>query len=251
MKRLLAAGSGPIYQLGKAFRDGEVGARHNPEFTLLEWYRPGFTLAELMDEVAALVRECLRDARDGGSVTAVQCRAYSELMGEVLDVDVQRATTGELASAAARYSDITGLSLSRDAWLDLLMTHAVEPALCGRGMVFVFDYPASQAALARCIERGGVTVADRFELYLDGMEIANGYRELLDAGELRRRAEADNEQRRCAGQAQRDADPRLLAALAAGMPDCAGVALGVDRLLMYLRGADRVEEVLPFDWQRC
>jgi lysyl-tRNA synthetase class 2 len=131
------------------------------------------------------------------------------------------------------------------------MSHAVEPSLASEGLVFVFDYPASQAALARCVERDGRPVADRFELFYEGVELANGYRELRDAPTHRQRAAEDNRRRLRAGQAPRELDPRLLAALEHGLPDCSGVALGVDRLLMRLLGARRLDEVLPFSWARA
>ena len=157
MKRLLAAGSGPIYQLGRAFRDGEVGPRHNPEFLLLEWYRPGFDLEALMAEVAALLARCL-----GRSDYRVH--RYRDLFLRHLDLDPQLADRAALAQAAAARMDCGDLALDRDGWLDLLLSHCIEPLLAREGLVFVTDYPASQAALARSAERGGVTVAERFEL---------------------------------------------------------------------------------------
>jgi len=243
MKRLLADGSGAIYQLGKVFRDGEVGGRHNPEFTMLEWYRPGWNLDELIAEVGALVSACL------GAQLWETC-SYRELFLNLLDIDPLTATREALARAAGERVDTTGLALDRDGWLDLLMSHCVEPALAGRGMVFVCDYPASQAALARIVERDGQRVAQRFELFADGIELANGYRELLDPEQLRQRAQADNQRRRQAGQEERQLDPRLVEAMQAGLPDCSGVALGVDRLLMLKLGAATISEVLPFDWSR-
>jgi lysyl-tRNA synthetase class 2 len=244
MKRLLAAGSGAIYQLGKAFRDGEYGARHNPEFTMLEWYRPDFQLSELIEEVAALVCLCL-------GRTDWQVASYRDLFLEILAIDPWSASNEELAAAAAARLDLAALDLDRDGWLDLLMSHCVEPALQNRGLQFVCDYPASQAALARCAERNGRAVAERFELYVDGMELANGYCELLDADELERRAAQDNRRRRESGQEERELDPRLLAAMRGGLPQCSGVALGVDRLLMRALGEERLSAVVPFDWSRA
>jgi lysyl-tRNA synthetase class 2 len=247
MKRLLSAGSGPIYQLGKAFRAGEHGSRHNPEFTLLEWYRPGYTLDDLMEEVSALVRACLGE-RTPVSETRL---TYSEAVAAATGLDPNRAGLAELQAAAAAHSDTAGLDLDRDAWLDLLMTHAVEPGLRGCGLVFIHAYPPSQAALARCTERGGESVAERFELYLDGIELANGYRELLDPQVLTGRADSDNRKRRAAALEERTLDPRLVAAMEAGLPDCSGVALGVDRLLMAITGAASLDEVMPFSWDRA
>lgn len=244
MKRLLAAGSGPIYQLGKAFRDDEVGKRHNPEFTLLEWYQPGYALGELIAEVAALVCHCL-GRRDW------QILEYQTLFLDVLGVDPWTVAADDLAALARGQLDVGQLQLDRDGWLDLLMSHCIEPALAGRGLVFVTDYPPSQAALARCVPRGQRVVAERFELYADGMELANGYRELVDADELAHRAAADNALREQRGQARRELDPNLLAAMRVGLPECSGVALGVDRLLLGRLKANTLGEVMPFDWTRC
>ncbi|WOJ92601.1 EF-P lysine aminoacylase EpmA [Congregibacter variabilis] len=244
MKRLLAAGSGPIYQLGKAFRDGEIGAKHNPEFTLLEWYRPGFTLQQLMSEVGELVCECLD--RDRWDIIS-----YRALFEEVLSVDPWTVTVAQLKELAAKQLDIGQLELDHDGWLDLLMSHVLEPVLAHQGLQFVCDYPPSQAALARCSVRNGQTVAERFELYVDGIELANGYRELLDAKELMARAASDNERRQLSGQEPRVLDSRLVDAMLEGLPDCSGVALGVDRLLMAKLGADRLSAVMPFDWTRA
>jgi lysyl-tRNA synthetase class 2 len=247
MKRLLGAGSGDIYQLGKAFRDGEAGSRHNPEFTLLEWYRVGMPVADLMDEVADLVLACLPRA---AGVRTAGVYSYRELFLERLAIDPFEADDDALAQLARREVDVGPLDLTRDAWLDLLLTHCIEPALAERGLVFITDYPPSQAALARTAQRGGTAVAERFELYVDGVELANGYAELTDADELVARAQRDNDHRAAAGQEQRDLDPRLVAALRAGLPACSGVALGVDRLLMLRLGARSLAEVMPFSWPR-
>lgn len=243
MKRLLAAGSGAIYQLGKAFRDGEAGARHNPEFTMLEWYRPGYSLDDLIGEVGELVATYL-ERNEWRTVT------YRELFLNTLSLDPLLADTASLAAAAARATDVAGLELDRDGWLDLLMTHCIEPALKNEGMVFVRDYPASQAALARVEEHDGQQVASRFELYVDGMELANGYYELLDAEEHVARAERDNTIRHSADQPARELDPLFHKALQSGLPECSGVALGVDRLLMLQLGAKSVDEVMAFAWGR-
>ena len=244
MKRLLANGSGDIYQLGKVFRYGEEGGRHNPEFTMLEWYRLGFSLDDLIDEVRQLVSDVL-----GISSSAIYC--YRDLFREVLDLDPFTASTPALAQCAREHVDLAAESLSRDDWLDLLMSHCVEPALCGKGLVFVRDYPPTQAALARCSGAGDDRVAERFELYVDGLELANGYHELCDPVELQRRAAADNARRRALGREPRQLDGRLVAAMEAGLPDCSGVALGVDRLFMLQRGERRIGDVLPFAWERA
>jgi len=243
MKRLLAAGSGPIYQIAHAFRDDEQGRWHNPEFTLLEWYRPGLDLDSLMAEVADLVLPLLGWQRS-------QRFRYRDIFRETLSLDPFTATDAELAAAARRCVDTGDMTGERDLWLDLLMTHAIEPALAGQGVVFIHDYPASQAALARCRWVDGVEVAARFEVYIDGVELANGFHELADAGEQLRRFAADNRVRRERGLPEREPDAYLLAALNAGLPDCSGVALGLDRLLMVMCRAPQLSAVMPFDWQR-
>jgi len=243
MKRLLAAGSGPIYQVCKAFRAGEAGRRHNPEFTMLEWYRPGFDQHQLMSEVAALVRLTL--GRD-------QHRAFSyrELFLNFLDIDPFTASVQALVECGRRSVDTAIDSTDRDLWLDLLLSHCIEPQLAGLGLVFVYDYPASQAALARLRPEGDLLLAERFELYVDGMELANGYCELTDPLEQAQRFQCDQQRLADSGKDPRAADPRLLAAMEQGLPACAGVALGLDRLLMLQTGAGHIGEVLSFDWSR-
>ncbi len=246
MKRLLAAGSGPIYQLCKVFRDGESGRLHNPEFTLLEWYRPGFDHHRLMDEVEQLVQWVLPEAQP------VRRISYRELFEQLLGLNPHDATAGQLRNLALQQGvpGIEQLELPhRDAWLDLLMTHCIEPAL-GAGLCFVYDYPASQAALAR-VRPGDPPVAERFELYIDGIEVANGFHELADAAEQRRRFEQDLQARSEAGQPLVPMDELLLAALARGLPDCAGVALGIDRLLMRAIGATHIDQVIAFPLTRA
>jgi lysyl-tRNA synthetase class 2 len=244
MKRLLAAGSGPVFQITKAFRDGEAGSRHNPEFTLLEWYRPGYDHHRLMAEVAALICHCLGDRPE-------QRITYRQLFLDCLGLDPFTASVEELQAFARARIEVGALAGDRDFWLDLLLSHLIEPQLSRRGICFVYDYPASQAALARIVESGGVAVGQRFELYVDGMELANGYHELTDAAEQRRRFDRDNARRREHGLPERPRDENLLAALAHGLPGCSGVALGVDRLLMLATGATDIRDVLAFDWSRC
>jgi len=245
MKRLLAAGSGPIYQLCKAFRDGERGRRHNPEFTILEWYRPGFDHLRLMDEVGALVRTLL-------GLAEAERLSYREAFLRYCRLDPHTAETGELRAhaAACGVSAVAGLDAeARDGWLDLLLSHQVEPRLGRERPTFLYDYPASQAALARVV--GDPPVARRFELYVDGLELANGYHELTDAVEQRRRLLEDLEIRRARGLPELPLDTRLLDALAAGLPDCAGVALGVDRLVMMAARAESLDQVLAFPLPRA
>lgn len=244
MKRLLAAGSGSIYQLCKVFRDGEAGRRHNPEFTLLEWYRVGFDHFDLMDDVEYLLRHVLAGVLELG---AVDHWTYRELFTECAGIDPFTASVGELRNCLQAHGIAPPAGLSpdeSDAWLDLLMTHVIEPRL-GAGLVFIRDYPASQAALAR-LRPGSPPVAARFEVYLSGVELANGYHELTDAAEQQRRFEQDNARRAARGQEPVVIDTRLLAALASGLPDCAGVALGIDRLLLVAAGARTLDEVLAY-----
>jgi lysyl-tRNA synthetase class 2 len=246
MKRLLAAGSGPIYQVCKVFRAGERGRRHHPEFTMLEWYRPGFSLEELMDEVAGLVRRLLHRPQ-----LPAERMTYRALFQGRLGLDPLRAGADELRSAALALgpSGAETLALDRDGWLDLLLTLCLEADLgCGR-LCFVHDYPASQAALARVA--GEPPVARRFELYLEGLELANGFDELGDTGEQRRRFRQDNETRAGRGQPRLPLDEHLLAALDTGLPAASGVALGLDRLQMCALGADHIDAVLAFPIERA
>ncbi len=249
MKRLLATGSGSIYQVCKVFRQGEVGRRHNPEFTLLEWYRLGFDHQQLMTEVDELVRELLAGALTLGNT---QRLAYRDAFVQYADVDPHTASINQLQQEIkAQGIDVTGLNhTDKDAWLDVLMTHVIEPALPRDCPLFIYDYPASQAALAR-IRPEDPPVAERFELYINGMELANGFHELSDAQEQRRRFETDNKVRQAAGLAAMPLDEHFLAALEAGLPDCAGVALGLDRLVMLAAGANSISEVLTFDAEQA
>jgi lysyl-tRNA synthetase class 2 len=245
MKRLLAAGAGSIYQITHAFRAGERGWLHNPEFTLLEWYRLGWDHYALMDEVAALFQHLLGEC-------AVERLTYTEAFCIHLGVDpieaprrVLEARASELGLGRAALA-----ALSRDALLDLLLSHRVAPALgCGR-LTFVYDFPASQAALARR-RPDDPRVAERFELFSDGIELANGYHELTDAVEQRLRFERERASRAHMGLALPDIDDRLLAAMEAGLPACAGVALGLDRLIMRAFGASHIDEVIAFPIERA
>lgn len=243
MKRLLVAGSGPIYQITRAFREGDQGRFHNPEFTLLEWYRPDFDEFHLMEEVADLLQALLPQT------PRPERHRYRDLFREYLDIDPHHAATGELRAMAERHLDI-GFDLpDRAAWLDLLFSHLIQPGL--QDPCFIHDYPASQAALARFGEdEDGTIVARRFELIAGGMELANGYHELCDASEQSRRFNADLERRRRDGRPEIRTDRAFLDALAEGLPDCAGVALGVDRLLMLQLGVNDIRQVLSFDFGR-
>ena len=240
MKRLLAAGSGDIFQLCKVFRDEEQGRWHNPEFTMLEWYRLGMDDGALMDEVESLVAQLLSGRR---APKPAERLSYSAALQRHAGVDAFTSSDDELAKAAVRHGIHCDSTLDRDGKLDLLMGLIVGPRLGWEQPCFVCDYPVSQAALARL---KNAQVAARFELYLDGVELANGFHELADAAEQRARFEADLAMRRERGLVQPPMDENLLAALQHGLPDCAGVALGFDRLVALALGATRLSEAISF-----
>jgi|AntRauTorckE6833_2_1112554.scaffolds.fasta_scaffold11931_3 lysyl-tRNA synthetase class 2 len=245
MKRLLAAGSGPIYQLGPCFRNGEISWRHNPEFWMLEWYRPEWTLTELQRETCELVDELL-GAADYQQLT------YKQAFLEIVGLHPFAASLEELRDASHACSGIDAEPLDRDGCLDLLISHQVEPALKEKGRVFLTDFPASQAALAEVAQdEEGYSVARRFELYIQGIEVANAYQELTSAEEQARRFAEDNRQRQTLGRPEVAVDQNLLAALQAGMPACSGIALGFDRLVMLACGANNLDEVQAFNVGRC
>lgn len=241
LKRLLAAGVGDCYELGRVFRNGEAGRRHNPEFTMLEWYRIGWDHLGLIEETVALVQAALAMV---GRTAALRSLTYRELFVQALALDPFEAPVEDLSVPLAGFG-IRGEGLTREDWLDLLITHRIEPAFPPDQITVVRDWPASQCALAR-IRPGTPPVAERFELYLGSYELANGYHELTDAAEQRARFEHDLARRRQRGQAEPPIDERLLNALSAGLPACAGVALGIERLLMQLAGTDDIRRVLAF-----
>jgi lysyl-tRNA synthetase class 2 len=249
MKRLLAAGSGSIYQLSRVFRRGEQGLRHNPEFSLLEWYRPGLSYIELMDEVAALVagllpKKLLRHELIRSS--------WNELFIRHLGIDALTSERQDLVRCAAEQGIETAFdatATTSEAYLDLLMSHVIEPRLPRDRLVFVYHYPASQAAMAQ-LEPADPRVARRFELIVNGVELANGFQELGDAGEQRCRMAAECAQRRRRNLPAVPADDHLLSALEAGLPDCSGVALGFDRLVMLAAGLGSMDQTLAFSWSR-
>lgn len=244
MKRLLAAGSGPIYQLGKAFRFEESGRLHNPEFTMLEWYRPGWTLDQLVDEVEALVHQA--GAAFGMDMAPFPRFTYQQVFENTLGINPHAAPDADLLACANRHINGNFADLDRNGLLDLLMSHLVEPSLPKTG-VFVREFPASQAALAQKKQtESGAWVAERAELYLAGMEIANGYQELVDPAEQRARFEADLAYRHAHGLDALPLPEALVQALEAGLPASAGVALGVDRLLMGVSGRTSLPNILSF-----
>ena len=241
MKRLLAAGSGDIYQICKVFRDAERGRWHNPEFTMIEWYRLGFDDAALMDEVEALVGELLQPRR----LERAERLSYAAAVARHAGVDVHRSSDAELSAAVRQHGIDCDARLDRDGTLDLLMGLIVGPKLGYDRPCFICDYPASQAALAR-LKPGLPAVAARFELYLDGVELANGFHELQDAAEQRRRFDRDVRLRAERGLPRVPVDENLLAALQSGLPECAGVALGFDRLVALALGAAALAQALAF-----
>ena len=249
MKRLLASGSGDIFQLCKVFRAGERSGLHNPEFTLLEWYRLGYTLPQLMAETAALAQQLLAD---DGSLRRVEDLSFSDAFLQRLGVDPLTASNAALAAQAGEHGlDARSLATAtRDELLDFLVATQVGPGLGQGTLCCLHHYPASQASLAQ-LDAEDPRTALRFELYADGIELANGYVELGDAAEQRRRFDADRSERRRRGLAPHAGDARLLAALDAGLPPCAGVAMGFDRVLMLALGERRIDAVLTLPVERA
>lgn len=246
MKRLLAAGYGDIWQLARVFRGAECGRRHNPEFSLLEWYRVGWDAAALMGEVDALLRALAAGRVELGATERLSYRA-AFLAHAGFDPFTAPASEIVGALAATGAAPPQDLHEDRAAALDLALALLVEPRFDPACPTFVYDFPASHAALAR-LRPGDPPVAERFELFLGGMELANGFRELTDAAEQAGRFAADLAARRARGLADLPVDERLLAALAHGLPDASGVALGFDRLVMILAAADHIDAVLAFPW---
>ncbi|MBS0556500.1 MAG: EF-P lysine aminoacylase GenX [Proteobacteria bacterium] len=240
-KRLLVAGVGDNYELGRVFRDGEAGRRHNPEFTMLEWYRVGWDHRRLIDETIELVQAALAlvDRR-----ASLHKSTYRDLFRDALDIDPFCASGAQLQTALGDVR-VDASGLTRDDWLDLLLTHRIQPRFPRDRISVIFDYPATQCALAR-VRDDDPPVAERFELYVGTQELANGYHELTDAVEQRARFVRDNARRRARGLPELPVDEKFLAALDAGMPDCAGVALGIERLLMAMTDSDDIRDVLAF-----
>ncbi|MGY0205396.1 EF-P lysine aminoacylase EpmA [Acinetobacter soli] len=248
MKRLLAAGSGPIYQICKVFRDDEHGRKHNSEFTMLEWYRPGLDLRELMHETAALLNVCLAHHFDEIRPLVL---SYKHAFQDRLDINPLQATLAQLKQTAQRVGLTLDLGDDRLAYMDLLFSHFVEPSLGFDTPIFLTDFPPEMASLAKVrLDEDGEEVAARFEVYIEGLELANAYDELLDASVLRARFEADNQERDKLGLQVMPLDENLLAALA-HMPECSGIALGIDRLLMVATQKLNIEQVIAFPASRA
>jgi elongation factor P--(R)-beta-lysine ligase len=243
MKRLLAAGSGDIYQICRVFRDEEIGRWHQPEFTLLEWYRVGWNESRLMTEVEALIGAALAAAGRSAPPPSVRIR-YADAVHTALGVGPEASAADIAAGLSAQGIDVPR-GLGRDASLDLAISTVVTEGFDAATLTFVYDYPASQAALAR-LKPGDPPVAARFEVFHRGIELANGFHELGDPVEQRRRFMAELDERRRGGRHVPPLDEQLLAALAQGLPDCAGVALGLDRLIALATGKNDVASTMSF-----
>ena len=243
MKRLLASGSGAIYQICKVFRDDEHGRKHNSEFTMLEWYRPQFSLKDLMLEVTDLLNVVLAERFGEVRPTVL---SYKHAFIDRLDLNPLQATLQQLKDATHRVGLNLDLGDDRLAYIDLLFSHMVEPSLGFDTPVFLTDFPPELASLAKTkLDEDGELVAARFELYIEGLELANAYDELIDAEVLRSRFQADNTEREKLGLHVMPIDEYLLAALP-NMSDCAGIALGIDRLLMVVMNQMKLEKVITF-----
>jgi lysyl-tRNA synthetase class 2 len=243
MKCLLAAGYPDIYSIARVFRDGEQGRTHLPEFTLLEWYRLGFGLTEIVTDTTTLIARCLERPEFMETINTIN---YADAFRETASVDVYTDSIGELADAASADESLrASIGADRDAWLDLILSTRIVPSFATDRLTVLSHYPKSQAALAR-ICPDDRRCADRFEVFFGALELANGYVELTDAAEQRARFRHDNEQRQTAGKPKLDGDDLLLAALEHGMPDCAGVAVGFERLQMIHDAVDNIADVVTF-----
>ena len=246
MKRLLCAGFPDIFSICRVFRDGESGQRHQPEFTMIEWYRLGLELESIIDDTLGLIQTALTPARLSDEPIQFE---YRDCFLRNANVDPLVATIEELADAAGADEELRrSIGEERDDWLDLILTTHVSPFFEPRRLTVLRHYPASQAALARLCPNDS-RVADRFEVFFGGVELANGYVELVDAGEQSARIEQDNEERRRRGRAVRPRDRNLLAALESGLPACAGVAVGFERLQMIFADTDDMRDVITFSFE--
>jgi len=252
MKRLLAQWQLPIFQICKAFRDDELGPDHNPEFTMLEWYRPGYDMAQLMVEVAELVRALLGQSEID---LVFEYLSYQQAFENVTGFDPHQVTAEQCYqySIDSHVEIPQGLTAADDVndWLDWLLTQLVLPAFKSDGFTFLYDYPAAQCALAKLeTGPGRASVAKRFELFFGEVELANGFYELTDADEQLNRFRRENQEREYAGKEVSCIDKNFIEALNSGLPDCSGVAIGLDRFLMVSTGAASIEQVLSFAWER-
>ncbi|RZV38785.1 MAG: EF-P lysine aminoacylase GenX [Chromatiales bacterium] len=246
MKRLLAAGYPDIFSIARVFRDGEAGRKHQPEFTMLEWYRLDMGLSQIIQDTTSLIGQVLADA----APTELPVRIdYYDAFLNTVGVDARTASLDKLIRAADADEQLqAALGRERDDWLDLLLATRVIPSFAANRLTVLQHYPASQAALARLCP-GDPDVADRFEIFLGPLELANGYVELTDAAEQAARIASDIESRKRRGQIVRPVDQNLLAALAAGLPQCAGVAMGLERLQMLCDKTDDIRDVISFTFE--
>ncbi len=257
MKRLLAAGADRIYQITKSFRRGETGTRHNPEFTILEWYVSGDSYSRQMDYVERFVRHVANVPLENGCLNLTERRftrrTYDEAFEQVLGTGVLELPNDAIRQLA-RDQGITPPSSmpedDRDGWLNLLLAERIEPAFAGETAWFLYDFPESQAALAQ-VRKGDPPIAERFELYLNGIEICNGYQELTDPGEFLNRMQRQNQLRQRAGSTPLPERSRLLQAMRSGFPKASGVALGLDRLFLWRLGLSSLEDIMPFPIDRA
>jgi elongation factor P--(R)-beta-lysine ligase len=247
MKRLLAAGSGDIYQICKVFRVDEAGRYHNPEFSMLEWYRLGFDHLALIDEVEDLLQRVCEGLKD---IMPARRLTYHDAFIEHAGLDIVSANAADYEAGAARYGIEMQVDLTFQQWQDLIMSHVVVPTCARDGFTFIYDFPTDQAALAR-IRPGDPPVAERFELIGYGLELANGFHELVDPNEQRERFERELQVRQACGLPCPPLDEYLLAALSRGLPDCAGIALGLDRLVMLTAGLGQISEAMAFSWENA
>lgn len=244
MKRLLVAGSGPIYQICKAFRQEESGSNHNPEFSMLEWYRPGFDHHQLMQELDTLVQHLLQSP-------PADKASYRDCFIKHVAVDPLTCSLDTLHKVIQHHNLLHDLSdIDHDTALQVILTHLIEPHIGQDRPFFIYDFPASQAALAK-IRPDEPPVAERFELYYRGFELANGFHELTDAEEQQTRFRVEQEKRQALQLSIPTIDTYFIDALKQGLPNCAGVAVGLDRLLMLLTNSTAIQNVLSFDWNRC
>ncbi len=250
MKRLLAAGCGDIYQICKAFRNAESGRLHNPEFTILEWYRLGFSLQQLMRETAELMQQLLLPAINLKVLAPV---SYRQIFLDVTDLDPLAFDLSQWRNFARRQGVAEAIDLCGEdeaLWLDFVFSHQVQPQMLKETLYLVYDYPAVHSSLAR-IKADDPRVAERFEVFVGGVELGNGFRELTDADEQARRFDQEIRQRNQLGRPVVEKDRRFLAALEQGLPECSGIAIGLDRLLMVLAGKSSIDEVLSFPVARA
>lgn len=251
MKRLLAAGSGSIYQICKAFRNGEAGRFHNPEFTLLEWYRVGFDLSQLMDEIAELMQSLF--AAEQVELSSVQRQTYQAVFQQYIGLDALDFCYADYCAYAQNQGIPEAVALCEHdhaLWLDFLFSHCVQPQLRDDALYLIHGYPASLSSLAR-INADNPLVTDRVELFFNGVELGNGYYELTDAIEQNQRFDKEIAERQQKHLPDVAKDDRLIAALATGLPECSGIAIGLDRLLMLLSKTASIDQVLGFSIHRA